>query len=149
MDINPSEVVTSQASHHHYPQEEVRQPVSFFWPRCCTPPVLESMGFSFTEFNYSFTFPAPCFYFCPLPMSLHHQVALPQCQQGREWEQPCVNQMPGPWAAGVLQEQCDLFPFLGNPAHHLCHVLKLHWSKAWDESSRGESSGGRAKMRCG
>lgn len=100
---------------------------------------LKAQAFHSLNFDTASCFPAPCFYFCFLSMALHHQVALPQRQQGREGEQPCVSQVPGLWPTGMLQEQCELFPFPGRPAHHLCHVLKLHWPKAWDESSRGES----------
>lgn len=124
------------------PRGEERQPMSLScWAWFCTLPLLESTGFSFTEFSYSFTFS----YSLLLLLSPFHGSASSSSSapasggQGRGAAlcKPGATAMA--WPAGMLQEQCNLFPFLGRPAHHLCHVLKLHWPTAWDESSQGES----------
>lgn len=124
------------------PREEERQPMSSScWPRCCTPPLLESTGFSFTEFSYSFTFSCSLLLLLsPFLGSASSSSSAPASGgQGRGAALCKPGARAVAWPAGMLQELCDLFPFPGRPAHHLCHVLKLHRPTAWNESSRGES----------
>lgn len=69
-------------------RDEVRQLVSFSWgPRWSVQTLLKSTGFSLSEFSYGFTFSSSLFLFTSLPLPLHHQVALSQCQEGREGDQ--------------------------------------------------------------
>lgn len=130
------------------PREEERQPMSSScWPRCCTPPLLESTGFSFTEFSYSFTFSCSLLLLLSPFLALHHQVALPQHQEGREGEQPCVNQVPGPWPGpqGCSRSCVICFPSRGGQDITSAMCSNSTGPRLGMSPAEVRASGGRAK----